>query len=71
LGMVRCWLDEDDQRDGKVLDGYWKRKSSVAVTEVITESATPGDHILHCRSLTNTKDPGGGTRFRLVGVMSV
>lgn len=37
-------------------------------SHVITEDATPGDHILHCEIMKETKDPGGGTEFRIVAV---
>ena len=34
----------------------------------ITTSASPGEHLLHCEVLKETKDPGGGTEFRIIAV---
>ncbi|KAJ4471886.1 hypothetical protein C8J55DRAFT_155525 [Lentinula edodes] len=68
LGSVWCWVD-DNRNMGKRLDGYWEYKDiHVANSHVITEDATPGDHILHCEIMKETKDPGGGTEFRIVAV---
>ncbi|KAJ4470801.1 hypothetical protein J3R30DRAFT_1122654 [Lentinula aciculospora] len=68
LGSVWCWLDNDRQK-GRRLDGYWTLKDiHVANTHAIVEDATPGEHILHCEILKETKDPGGGTEFRIVAV---
>ncbi|GAW09144.1 capsule structure designer protein [Lentinula edodes] len=68
LGSVWCWLD-DNREKGKRLDGYWTLKDiHVANTHAIVEDATPGEHILHCEIMKETKDPGGGTEFRIVAV---
>ncbi|KAJ3805715.1 hypothetical protein F5876DRAFT_81473 [Lentinula aff. lateritia] len=68
LGSVWCWLD-DNREKGKRLDGYWTLKDiHVANTHAIVEDATPGEHVLHCEIMKETKDPGGGTEFRIVAV---
>lgn len=35
----------------------------------IRENLSVGRHILTCELLEKTSDPGGGTEFRLIGVM--
>ncbi|KAJ3762212.1 hypothetical protein EV360DRAFT_79507 [Lentinula raphanica] len=68
LGSAWCWVD-DNRNQGKRLDGYWPHKNiHVANSEVITESATPGEHILQCEIMKETRDPRGGTEFRIVAV---
>ncbi|KAJ3786705.1 hypothetical protein GGU10DRAFT_418738 [Lentinula aff. detonsa] len=68
LGSMWCWLDDNRQK-GRRLDGYWHLKDiNVANTHAIVEDATPGEHILHCEIMKETKDPGGGTEFRIVAV---
>ncbi|KAJ4470799.1 hypothetical protein J3R30DRAFT_3530589 [Lentinula aciculospora] len=68
LGSAWCWVDEERNK-GKRLDGYWEHKDiHVANSHVITEDATPGEHVLHCEIMKETKDPGGGTEFRIVAV---
>lgn len=37
-------------------------------TTDITTTASPGPHILSCEVMKETKDPGGGTEFRIIAV---
>ncbi|KAJ3876343.1 hypothetical protein F5051DRAFT_411844 [Lentinula edodes] len=68
LGSALCWLD-DDREKGQRLDGYWiYTNAHVANTHVVIENATPGEHILYCEILEETKDPGGATEFRIAAV---
>ncbi|KAJ3718514.1 hypothetical protein C8R42DRAFT_629851 [Lentinula raphanica] len=68
LGSALCWID-DDKENGKRLDGYWTYKNAhVANTHVIVEKAMPGEHILYCEILEDTKEPGGATEFRIAAV---
>ncbi|KAJ4470802.1 hypothetical protein J3R30DRAFT_3710698 [Lentinula aciculospora] len=68
LGSVWCWVDEQREK-GRRLDGWWQQKNiHVANTHNIAESISPGEHILSCEILKETKDPGGGTEFRIVAV---
>ncbi|GAW09145.1 capsule structure designer protein [Lentinula edodes] len=54
---------------GQRLDGYWiYTNAHVANTHVVIENATPGEHILYCEILEETKDPGGATEFRIAAV---
>lgn len=34
-------------------------------------NVVPGNYVLECELLSETKDPGGGTEFRLIAVMSI
>ncbi|KAJ3798564.1 hypothetical protein GGU11DRAFT_723053 [Lentinula aff. detonsa] len=68
LGSAWCWVD-DNRNAGKRLDGHWQYKDiHVANSEVIAENATPGEHILTCEIMKETRDPAGGTEFRIVAV---
>lgn len=37
--------------------------------EVVRNDLESGDHRLHCELLRDTKDPGGGTEFRIISLM--
>jgi len=80
MGSVSCWVgppltEEDDAgaaevgRDKAVrLDGWWKvEKINSGSTEDIKNIA-PGDHVIHCELLRETKDPNGGHDFRIIAV---
>ncbi|KAJ3829210.1 hypothetical protein F5880DRAFT_548975 [Lentinula raphanica] len=68
LGSAWCWVDEEREK-GHRLDGWWQYQNiNVANTQTIAETLLPGDHIVSCEILRETKDPGGGTEFRIVAV---
>ncbi|KAJ3805717.1 hypothetical protein F5876DRAFT_69563 [Lentinula aff. lateritia] len=68
LGSVWCWIDGDREK-GERLDGWWPVENiNVAHPQTVAESLSPGDHILTCEILKDTKDPGGGTEFRIVAI---
>ena len=43
-------------------------QSDLCRTEDITDEASAGEHELHCELMKDTKDPKGGTEFRLIAV---
>jgi len=51
------------------MDGWWEVDDMHSPnTRVIGDLVEPGEHILHCELLGETKDPGGGTEFRIISV---
>ncbi|KAF5378937.1 hypothetical protein D9757_008717 [Collybiopsis confluens] len=49
-----------------VFDGKFYDTPDDAV--IRNKNAEPGDHILHCEILEDTKDPEGGTEFRIIAI---
>lgn len=70
LGMATCWVDGDRHREVPI-DGYWDETASIPFSQVIRDDLEPGEHILHCEILGETRDPGGGHEFRLTSVTSL
>ncbi|GAA5838336.1 hypothetical protein JCM9279_003207 [Rhodotorula babjevae] len=66
LGKVRCSVAEQEV----TLDGSWTRSTSLAQTAIVARGLPPGRHEVRCRTLPRGKD-GGGTAFRLMGVMTL
>ncbi|KZT55636.1 hypothetical protein CALCODRAFT_518641 [Calocera cornea HHB12733] len=70
LGNVRCWLD-GNLKGSKVVEGYWTKDVSTAeFIELATELPT-GTHELTCEIARQTKDPGGGHAFKIIGLATV
>ncbi|KIK55053.1 hypothetical protein GYMLUDRAFT_888548 [Collybiopsis luxurians FD-317 M1] len=68
LGSLFCWVD-DNRAQGRRMDGWWEVEDMHSPnTRVIGGLVEPGEHILHCEILEETKDPGGGTEFRIISV---
>ncbi|KAF8480602.1 hypothetical protein JB92DRAFT_3040853 [Gautieria morchelliformis] len=68
LGDAWCWLD-DDRKGGKRVVSWWNlEKYNLAQVAVVTDTATPGKHVLTCEIMKETSDPGGGHEFRLIAV---
>ena len=66
LGKARCSVAGQEA----TLDGNWSRSTSVAQTAIVARGLAPGRHEVRCRTLPRGKD-GGGTAFRLMGVMTL
>ncbi|KPV78304.1 uncharacterized protein RHOBADRAFT_40851 [Rhodotorula graminis WP1] len=66
LGKARCSVEGQEV----TLDGSWQRSTSVAQTAIVARGLAPGRHEVRCRTLPRAKE-GGGTAFRLMGVMTL
>lgn len=53
-----------------VSPGRWLADRPECSSQVIRDDLEPGEHILHCEILGETRDPGGGHEFRLTSVTS-
>ncbi|KZS87475.1 hypothetical protein SISNIDRAFT_553158 [Sistotremastrum niveocremeum HHB9708] len=76
LGSSWCWVDVDGVADsekkyGKRLDGWWNTDGiNAGSTTTIAEGIPAGSHVLACRLLEETADPGKGTDFRIIALDS-
>lgn len=70
LGKVNCWVD-DNEKDKVKLDGWWDRPQSIPESMPIATDLPPGDHVLTCEVIEETRDPGGGHEFRITTVVAV
>ncbi|KAL7421921.1 hypothetical protein Q5752_003693 [Cryptotrichosporon argae] len=68
LGKIACAVDGGES---VIVDGYWEQSENIGRFAIIAEGLAPGTHTLACELLTETSDPGNGTEFRLISVMSV
>jgi len=68
LGSLLCWVDDGREKAVR-MDGWWNvaNRHTASTTDII-KTAAPGDHLLHCEILHDTKDPKGGTEFRILAV---
>ncbi|KIK64252.1 hypothetical protein GYMLUDRAFT_241433 [Collybiopsis luxurians FD-317 M1] len=68
LGSAVCWLD-DNRAGGTQMNGWWDVDHIHSPhTVTLAENVEHGEHILHCEILKETKDPGGGTEFRIIAI---
>ncbi|KZO90812.1 hypothetical protein CALVIDRAFT_602699 [Calocera viscosa TUFC12733] len=70
LGNAGCWVD--NKRDyGVTVVGFWRHPVSIAQYAEIDDKVESGMHTLTCEILPGTSDPGGGTAFKLIGIVSM
>ncbi|KLT40834.1 hypothetical protein CC85DRAFT_141454 [Cutaneotrichosporon oleaginosum] len=67
LGSLECTLNGEH---AKTIHGWWDKAENIGQS-TRWRNIEAGDYRLECELLGETKDPGGGTEFRIMAVMSI
>lgn len=71
LGSVECWVDDDESHKQR-FDGWWDDwRPHIGQFGLVKSGVEVGEHVLRCRLMSETKDPGGGTNFRIISAVSL
>jgi hypothetical protein len=78
LGNIKCTIN--GERPNKI-EGWWDKEENIGQwveAQVGADDRStrwfnvqPGNYKMECELLSETKDPGGGTEFRIISVMSI
>ncbi|GMK54500.1 hypothetical protein CspeluHIS016_0110860 [Cutaneotrichosporon spelunceum] len=66
LGNLACRLGGHES----ILEGWWDKPENIGQS-TRWRNLEPGSYTLECELLAETSDPGGGTEFRLMALMSI
>ncbi|BEJ12034.1 hypothetical protein CspHIS471_0204940 [Cutaneotrichosporon sp. HIS471] len=66
LGNLRCKLGGREN----IIEGWWDKAENIGQS-TRWRGLEPGSYKLECELLSQTSDPGGGTEFRLMAIMSI
>ncbi|BEI81290.1 hypothetical protein CcaverHIS002_0204500 [Cutaneotrichosporon cavernicola] len=66
LGNLLCKLNGQEN----IIEGWWDKAENIGQS-TRWRGLKPGNYKLECELLSETSDPGGGTEFRLMAIMSI